>query len=202
MRWAAATNNKKKLVELQRIMHSFGVEVISLSSLNIDIDVEETGKTFAENALIKAKAIYVLVNLPCIADDSGLCVDALNGEPGVYSARYAGEHGDDNANNQKLLHSLQSVSQEKRTARFVSAVAVVFSSEEHKIFEGMCEGVIGTKAKGDSGFGYDPLFYVNGISFAEMKDEEKDSISHRAKALQQLKKYLEENNYEEKGQIC
>ena len=190
MKWVAATGNKKKLAEIQRILSLFGHEVISLNSLNIDIDIEETGETFAENAMLKAKTIYEITGMASVADDSGLCVDALNGAPGVYSARYAGEHGDDSANNAKLLQKMIDVPTEKRTARFVSVIATVFENGTEETFEGICEGTIGTKEKGNKGFGYDPLFYVGEVSFAEMEDAQKDKISHRAKALQKLEEYL------------
>jgi len=190
MKWVAATGNKKKLAEIQRILNQFGHEVISLNSLNIDIDIEETGETFAENAMLKAKTIYEITGMASVADDSGLCVDALNGAPGVYSARYAGEHGDDSANNAKLLQEMIDVPTEKRTARFVSVIATVFENGTEETFEGICEGTIGTKEKGNNGFGYDPLFYVGEVSFAEMEDAQKDKISHRAKALQKLEEYL------------
>jgi len=190
MKWVAATGNKKKLAEIQRILNQFGHEVISLNSLNIGIDIEETGETFAENAMLKAKTIYEITGMASVADDSGLCVDALNGAPGVYSARYAGEHGDDSANNAKLLQEMIDVPTEKRTARFVSVIATVFENGIEETFEGICEGTIGTKEKGNNGFGYDPLFYVGEVSFAEMEDAQKDKISHRAKALQKLEEYL------------
>ena len=190
MKWVAATGNKKKLAEIQRILNQFGHEVVSLNSLNIDIDIEETGETFAENAMLKAKTIYEITGMASVADDSGLCVDALNGAPGVYSARYACEHGDDSANNAKLLQEMIDVPTEKRTAKFVSVIATVFENGTEETFEGICEGIIGTKEKGNNGFGYDPLFYVGEVSFAEMEDAQKDKISHRAKALQKLEEYL------------
>lgn len=194
MEWVAATNNKHKLTEIQRILDGFGYQVLSLSEIGIAVDVEETGTTFAENALLKADAICKLIGKPTIADDSGLCVDALQGAPGVYSARYAGEHGDDQANNVKLLKAMQDIPAEKRGAQFVSAVAVVWPNGKQEVFEGICAGVIGTEEKGSNGFGYDPLFYVGEKTYAEMTDHEKDAISHRAKALQKLREYLEENN--------
>lgn len=193
MEWVAATNNKHKLAEIQRILDSFGYHVMSLAEMGINVDVEETGNTFAENALLKAKAICQLTGKPTIADDSGLCVDALQGAPGVYSARYAGEHGDDKANNTKLLNEMKSIPTEERDAQFVSAVAVVWPNGKQEVFEGICAGVIGLEEKGTNGFGYDPLFYVGEKTYAEMTDGEKDAISHRAKALQKLREYLEEN---------
>ncbi len=193
MEWVAATNNQNKLAEMQRILDGFGYQVLSLAEVGIDVDVEETGTTFAENALLKAREICKLASKPTIADDSGLCVDALQGAPGVYSARYAGAHGDDKANNQKLLAEMEDIPTERRGGQFVSAIAVVWPNGTEKVFEGTCAGVIGLEEKGSNGFGYDPLFYVGEKTYAEMTDDEKDAISHRAKALQKLKEYLKEN---------
>ena len=193
MKFVAATGNAGKLAEIARITASLGQEVVSLSSLGLSAEVEETGSTFAENALLKARAACLESGLAAIADDSGLCVDALAGAPGVYTARYAGPHGDDDANMTKLLRELQGVPQEKRTARFVSAVALVFPSGEEQVFLGECPGYIGTERRGAGGFGYDPVFYVNGKSYAEMTDCEKDGLSHRAAALEKLGRWLADN---------
>lgn len=189
MEFIAATNNAHKLAEMQRILEGAGHTLQSLAGAGLAINPEETGQTFAENALIKARAVCQVAGKPAIADDSGLCVDALDGAPGVYSARYAGGGGDA-ANNQKLLRNLQSVPAPLRTARFVSAVALVLPGGAALQTTGRCEGEIGFEQSGTNGFGYDPLFYVNGRSFAQMTDAEKDAISHRAVALAQFERQL------------
>ncbi len=193
MIFARATNNKKKLKEIQRILDSFGHQAKTLSELGIDVDVEENGTTFAENAVIKAKAIADICGMPTISDDSGLEVDALGGAPGVYTARYAstnGENSSDDANIDKLLKNLEGVPQEKRTARFVSAVCMYVPGENggtEYTRVGTCEGWIGYERLGEDGFGYDPVFMVGQRSYAQMTAEEKDAISHRGNALRQLK---------------
>lgn len=187
MDFLIATHNLKKRDELQRILSPLGVHVLTADEAGVDLsDVEETGTTFLENALLKARAGCKEGGMPCIADDSGLCVDALDGAPGVYSARFAGEHGNDEKNNEKLLGLLQNVPDEKRTARFVSAVACVFPDGRECTVEGACEGVVGRTPRGAGGFGYDPLFYVGGKSFAELTAAQKDAISHRGNALRKL----------------
>lgn len=190
MDFLAATNNAHKLNEIRRILHAMGHKVFSLQEVGLSIEPEETGDTFAQNALIKARAVCKASGWPTIADDSGLMVDALDGAPGVYSARFAGEEHDDVANNAKLLHLLRDVPLEKRTARFVSAIALAMPEGAVWEADGACEGVIGFKAAGENGFGYDPLFYVDGLSFAQMTAEQKDSMSHRAKALQKFAEWL------------
>ena len=155
----AASNNAGKLKELRRILERMGHEVKSLRELGIDLDPEETGTTFAENARIKAEAFCKASGLPTVADDSGLCTDALHGAPGVYSARYAGHHGDDDANNAKLLRELADVPEEQRGAKFVSAVCFMLPDGRALEVEGECPGRIAfTLQNGDYGFGYDPLF--------------------------------------------
>lgn len=186
MEFVAATNNAKKLAEIRRILEKHGHTLKSLAQLGMEIEPEETGITFAENALIKATEVCRAAGLAAIADDSGLAVDALDGAPGVYSARFAGGHATDEANNQKLLHLLQDVEKKDRTARFVSVVAVALPAGATLAAEGRCEGRIGFAPAGDGGFGYDPLFLVDGKSFAQMTDAEKDAMSHRARALEQL----------------
>jgi XTP/dITP diphosphohydrolase len=182
-----ATHNMKKRDELYRILSPLGIDVKTSDQLGIEItDVEETGETFYENALIKAQSGARESGLPCVADDSGLMVDYLAGAPGVYSARFAGEPCNDEKNNEKLLKLLNGVSEEERTARFVSVVCCVFPNGDVLSARGECEGKIGFKEIGDGGFGYDPLFMVDGKSFAELTAEEKDKLSHRGKALLQL----------------
>ncbi len=191
MVFAIATNNKKKLAEIKRILDEFSYSYKSLADLDLDIEIEETGKTFEENAYIKASEIAKLTNMPAIADDSGLAVDILDGEPGVFSARYAGEHGDDEKNNDFLLENLKDIKLEDRTAKFISAVCLAFPNGEHKTCIGECKGYIGFERKGSEGFGYDPLFMVGDKSFAEISAKEKDAISHRGKALNLLKEEIE-----------
>lgn len=191
MKFIIATHNKKKLTEMQRILAPLGIECVTDRDLGIELtDAEETGTTFSENAEIKAVLGCKESGLPCIADDSGLCVDALGGKPGVYSARYSGVHGDDEANNRKLLAELEGVSTEKRTAHFACGICVAFPDGRKLHVSGKCEGYIGYEKKGDGGFGYDPLFMVGDRSLAEMTAEEKDAISHRGNALRELKKIL------------
>lgn len=195
MDFLIATHNNKKRDELQRILSPLGITVLTADEAGVDLtDVEETGTTFEENALLKARSGAKESNMPCIADDSGLCVDALDGAPGVYSARFAGEHGNDPKNNQKLLDLLKDVPPERRTARFVSAVACVFPDGRELTVRGTCEGLIGYAPKGENGFGYDPLFYRGERTFAEFSAAEKDAVSHRGNALRslaaELPKYL------------
>lgn len=191
MDFLIATHNLKKRDELQRILSPLGLRVLTADEAGVDLtDVEETGTTFEENALLKARSGAKEGNMPCIADDSGLCVDALDGAPGVYSARYAGEHGNDAKNNEKLLEALSDVPTEKRTARFVSCVACVFPDGRELTVQGEVKGVIGYQPKGENGFGYDPLFYVGERSFAEFTSSEKDAVSHRGNALRELAKEL------------
>lgn len=188
MKIIIATHNKHKLKEMERILSPMGYEVVTDTMLGIELsDVEENGETFLDNARIKAQAGCKESGLPCIADDSGLCVDALGGAPGVYSARYSGIHGDDNANNKKLLENLRDIPDEERTARFECAICVSFPDGEEITARGTCEGKIGYEKRGDNGFGYDPLFMVGDRSFAELSAEEKDAISHRGNALKELR---------------
>ena len=205
MKICAATGNAGKLKELRRILEAQGHEVVSQKELGITIEPEETGTTFEENAVIKAAVICKACGLPTIADDSGLCVDALDGAPGVYSARYCGHHGDDEANNDKLLAEMQNVPPEKRGARFVSVVCLMLPSGKSLNCSGVCEGSIALeRMPGDYGFGYDPLFIpaecgVNKTdkrpnteqrSYAQLTPDEKDAVSHRGRALAKLEKQL------------
>lgn len=191
MKIIIATHNKHKLQEMSRILSPMGYEVVTDLDLGIELsDVEENGETFLDNARIKAEAGCKESGLPCIADDSGLCVDALNGAPGVYSARYSGVHGDDDGNNRKLLAELSGVPTEKRTAHFACAICVSFPDGSEVTAAGKCEGYIGYEKKGTNGFGYDPLFMVGDRSLAQMTAQEKDAISHRGNALKELQKIL------------
>lgn len=191
MKIIIATHNKHKLQEMSRILSPMGYEVVTDLDLGIELsDVEENGETFLDNARIKAEAGCKESGLPCIADDSGLCVDALNGAPGVYSARYSGVHGDDDGNNRKLLAELSGIPTEKRTAHFACAICVSFPDGSEVTATGKCEGYIGYEKKGTNGFGYDPLFMVGDRSLAQMTAQEKDAISHRGNALKELQKIL------------
>ena len=186
-----ATKNQKKLTELSRILVPMGFDVLCEKDFCEDFpDVEENGTTFEENAIIKATAGLNNTGLISVADDSGICVDYLDGAPGIFSARYSGEHGDDQSNNDKLLAELSGVPMEKRTARYVAAIACVFPDGRKFTVRGECEGKIAFEPKGDNGFGYDPYFISELGVMAELTAEEKDSISHRGKALKLFKKEL------------
>jgi XTP/dITP diphosphohydrolase len=184
----AATNNKHKLEEISAILKELNIEIISLHQAGINIEVEETGETFTENALIKAREIAKLTDMAVISDDSGLEVFALKGEPGVKSARYSGIEGDlkDKKNNEKLLKNLENVPFEERGARFCSVIAAILPDGTDITAEGYVYGKIGYEEKGNHGFGYDPLFIVEGydMTMAELIPEDKNKISHRANALQ------------------
>ena len=192
MVFAVATNNQKKLKEIQRILDSFGITAKTLKELGIAVEIEENGTTFEENAVIKAKTIAQMANLPTISDDSGLEVDALSGAPGVYTARFAGENATDDENIDKLLCEMKNVEKNDRTARFVSAVCLYMPDGRHTVCRGTCEGWIGYERIGDGGFGYDPVFMVDEISYSQMSPEAKDAISHRGSALRQLKDKIEQ----------
>lgn len=200
----AATGNAGKLKEIRRILEAQGHQVKSQKELGITLEPEETGATFAENALIKAKAICEASGLPTLADDSGLMVEALGGAPGVYSARYCGRHGDDEANNDKLLAELAGVEEGKRAAKFVSAVCFYLPEGRYVTYLGECPGRVIFERRGTNGFGYDPLFVpdevglaeggvrpnTEGRTYAELEAIEKDAISHRGKAMALLDKNL------------
>lgn len=185
-----ASNNHNKIKEFQEILNSKDIELISQSTLNIP-EAEETGLTFVENALIKARNASYLSKLPAIADDSGIEVDALSGRPGIYSARYAGTNCDDQKNNQLLLDELSGIPLEQRTARYHCTI-VYLQNYDHpvpRIYNSSWEGLIGLKEEGKNGFGYDPLFYLPELkcTSAELSESEKNSISHRGKALKLFK---------------
>lgn len=192
MDFILATNNMKKLAEMQRILSPLGINVVTAKMLGKQLeDVEEDGKTFEDNAKLKARAACKEMNMPAIADDSGLCVDYLNGAPGIFSARFAGEHGNDEKNNDLLLEKLDGVPLEKRTAHYVCAICCTFPDGREIVVRGECNGVIGFERDGHEGFGYDPLFLVDGKAFGRYTAEEKDKISHRGNALRLLTKELE-----------
>ena len=190
-KFVLATHNPGKLREMSEILSRLGVEVVMPTDLGISVDVEETETTFAENAMLKAKAICAAANLPAIADDSGLCVDALNGGPGVYSARYGGEGLDDKGRYTLLLNSLRG--QGTRAAHFESAIACAFPGGDTLTAAGRCDGTIAFAPMGEGGFGYDPVFFVPALAktFAQMTAEEKNKISHRGKALTEFVERLE-----------
>lgn len=188
-----ASNNSHKIEEIKSILKDLDYEILSLKEANIDIEVEENGSTFEENSYIKAKAIRDLTGEAVLADDSGLMVYALDGAPGVYSARFAGEHGNDKKNNEKLLELLKDIPDEKRGARFVSVIVLLTADGDKYVGNGYVEGRIGYKERGSNGFGYDPLFIVLDLNktYAELTSYEKNSISHRKRALEDLKGKLQ-----------
>ena len=191
MKLVLASKNKKKLIEMQEILSALGVEVVLQSEVGVDVDVEETGTTFAENAALKAHAVCEACGLPAIADDSGLCVDALNGAPGVYSARYGGEGLDDVGRYRLLLENMRG--QLDRRCGFVSAICCAFPNGDEITAQGECRGTLAYAPKGDGGFGYDPIFFVPELrkTFSQLTAEEKNEISHRGKALCAFKEELE-----------
>ena len=194
MKLVLASKNPKKLNEMQEILSQLGVEVCSEAEAGVDVEVEESGTTFEENSLLKAKAVMEASGLPALADDSGLCVDCLNGAPGVYSARYGGEDLDDTARYRLLLANMRG--QLTRTAKFVSVITCCFPGGTVISARGECPGTIAYAPMGEGGFGYDPVFFVPGLkkTFAQLSAEEKNAISHRGKALEafqsKLKEYL------------
>ena len=193
MKYVIATHNAHKLIELQRILAPLGIEAVTDRDLGMDLpDVEETGTTFAENAYLKAASACRETGLPAIADDSGLVVDALNGRPGVYSARYGGEEATDDDRNVLLLEEMKDVPKGQRSARFVSAVCCVFPNGDILRAEGTFEGEIAYAPAGENGFGYDPIFLVGDRTSAEMTSAEKDAVSHRGNALKQFSMDLEQ----------
>lgn len=191
MKLVLASKNPKKLAEMQEILSALGVEVILEADAGVDVDVEETGTTFAENAALKARAVCAASGLPAIADDSGLCVDALNGAPGVYSARYGGGELDDAGRCSLLLQNMRG--QMDRRCGFVSSICCVFPNGDELTARGECRGTLAYAPRGDNGFGYDPIFFVPELkkTFAQLTAEEKNEISHRGRALCEFKEILE-----------
>lgn len=187
-----ATKNKGKAKDFEAIFNPYGYEVLTLHDVANDMDVEETGTTFEENAVLKAEALAERLQTFVLADDSGLAIDALNGAPGVYSARYAGEEKSDEANMQKVLNELDGVEDARRTARFCCAIALAGPNMETKTVFGTCEGVIAREKKGTNGFGYDPIFFVPtlGKMMAELQPSEKAAISHRGNAIKKIEAEL------------
>lgn len=193
-----ATGNKNKVKEIHEILSDLDFEIETMKDVGIDIDIVEDGKTFRENSMIKAKSVFEALpeklkgNVYVMADDSGLSIDYLNGEPGIYSARYLGEDTSYDVKNQNLLTRMEGVEKEKRTARFACAISCICPDGEEKSVEGTIEGYIGYEAAGENGFGYDPIFYVEeyGCTTAEMTAEQKNAISHRGKALRLMREEL------------
>lgn len=198
MKFVLASNNAKKLIEMREILGEIGVEVISQAEAGIHTEPDETGSTFRENSLIKASEACKAAGIPALADDSGLVVEALNGEPGVYSARYGGEGLDDVGRYRLLLKNMEGVI--NRAAKFVSCISCVFPNGDALAAEGECKGSILHKPVGDGGFGYDPIFFSEetGKSMGEMTHEEKNAISHRGAAIRALapvlKQYLDKKD--------
>lgn len=186
MKVIAATKNKGKIREIEEILSPLGIEIVPQTEMGIVLDVEETGDTFEKNALIKARAVRMVSDYPVLADDSGLCVDCLNGAPGVRSARYAGDNATDEDKIKKLLSEIGD--NENRNARFVTSIAFITADGREITADGEVKGYITKEPSGNNGFGYDPVFFSNelGKTFADSSDEEKNSVSHRSRALHRL----------------
>ena len=198
MKVILASKNPHKLTELSAILSQHGFEIALESEYGLDIDVDETGTTFEENSLLKAEAVMKASGLPVLADDSGLMVDALNGAPGVYSARY-GHKSSDGERTEFLLENMKDVPDEKRTAKFVCVITCLWPDGRKIVARGECPGVITREVHGENGFGYDPVFYLPelGMTYAELLSEQKNAISHRARALQDFcRKYQEVQNHD------
>ena len=197
IKFVLASRNPGKLKEMNEILSHLGIQVCSEEEAGVDVEVEETGTTFEENSRLKAEAVMKASGMPAIADDSGLCVDVLNGAPGVYSARYGGEGLDDTGRYRLLLENMKG--QMPRTAKFVSVITCCFPNGDVISARGECPGTIAFAPMGEGGFGYDPVFFVPPLkkTFAQLSPEEKNAVSHRGKALEQFKAKLEE--YLKKG---
>ena len=193
MQVIVATGNKGKLCEFERIFAPLGISVVAQGEVCPGLQVEETGTTFAENAFLKAQAVHERTGKAAVADDSGLCVDALDGRPGVYSARYGGEEMPYPEKMEKLVEELGCLPVDYRTAKFVAHICFIGADGTRIDVEGICPGYIGAEPKGENGFGFDPIFMVGDRSFAELSDSEKDQISHRGKALRELAERLKEH---------
>jgi XTP/dITP diphosphohydrolase len=189
-----ATNNQGKVQEIRDLVAGLPVTFLSLAEIEDLPEVIEDGNTFEANALKKARATALATGIPALADDSGLCVDALDGRPGVMSARYSGEHASDEEKSLRILSEMQNVPEEKRTARFVCVLAMVDPDGNERVFEGVCEGRITHELRGKGGFGYDPIFFYEeaGCTFAQMGREAKNSVSHRGRALRAFERSLRE----------
>ncbi len=186
------TNNPDKVIEIREMLKETNFEIKTLKDLNVSIEVEEDRDTLEGNAIKKAEEMWAVVNFPCTADDTGLFVDALDGAPGVYAARYAGEDVTYEDNRKKLLKELDGIPEEKRSAFFRTVVCYYYGKDKYELFDGICKGRILTNERGEKGFGYDAVFLPDGSdrTFAELSTEEKNLISHRAKAFNKFKEYL------------
>lgn len=193
-----ATNNQGKVKDFEALFTPLGIQVRSLKDYPTVEEIEETGTTFEENAILKAEHLCQILNVPVIADDSGLIVDALEGRPGVYSARYAGLHKSDEDNLQKVLREMQNVFPGKRTARFYCALALAVPGKKTITVKGTVEGYIGTEKKGTNGFGYDPIFFLPELdrTMAQLTSEEKSNLSHRGNAMKELMKVINKEGNE------
>ena len=195
MKVILASQNRHKLQEIQAILAPYDIQLVLQSELGLHIDVEETGTTFEENSELKARAVMEATGMPAIADDSGICVDVLGGEPGIYSARYgAPECVTDEDRLYHLLKNLRGIRAEERTARFVCVITLLWPDGRKLVAKGSCEGLITFEPRGENGFGYDPIFFspAHGCTLAQLPPEEKNKISHRANALNRLEQMLEE----------
>ena len=194
MKFIIATNNAKKLVELERILNPLGIEAVSAKEAGVVLDdVDETGTTFSENAFLKANAAFEKTGMPAVADDSGICVDALGGRPGIFSARYCPELCvTDEDRTQRILDEMEGVPEGQRGAHYTCAICCILPDGSKIEIEEICEGTIGYEFIGDGGFGYDPIFMQGDKTFSQLTAEEKDKVSHRGKALRALKTKLEE----------
>lgn len=192
MDFILATHNQHKVLEFERILKPYGIHVLSQTESGINAEAEENADTFEGNAFLKAKAVFDLAHQPVLADDSGLMVDALNGAPGVYSARYGGSGLTDEDRTALLLKNMQEIEDPKRSAAFVCAICLLMPSGKHYTFTGKCDGKIGWKPRGNNGFGYDPVFMVGSNSFSELSSDQKDEVSHRGKALRKLASHIED----------
>ena len=194
MKFIIATNNAKKLVELERILNPLGIEAVSAKEAGVVLDdVDETGTTFLENAFLKANAAFEKTGMPAVADDSGICVDALGGRPGIFSARYCPELCvTDEDRTQRILDEMENVPEGERGAHYTCAICCILPDGSKIEIEAICEGTIGYEFIGEGGFGYDPIFMQGDKTFAQLTAEEKDKVSHRGKALRALKTKLEE----------
>ena len=195
MQFIIATNNAKKLVEMERILKPLGIEAVSAKDAGVVLDeVDETGTTFLENAFLKANAAYEKTGMPAVADDSGICVDALGGRPGIFSARYSPEDCvTDEDRTAKILEELQGVPDDQRGAHYTCAICCILPDGSKIEIEESCEGKIGYEFIGDGGFGYDPIFYFGDKTFAQISGKEKDKVSHRGKALRKLQEELKKH---------
>lgn len=192
MKLVIATKNKGKLAEFERLLSPLGYEVLSQADCGIQGQAEENGNSFQENAQLKAEYVFQRTGCTTLADDSGLCVDALDGRPGIFSARYGGPGLTDSDRVQLLLNELADVPEEKRTAYFACAICLIYPDGEKDIVFETCEGTIGREPVGENGFGYDPAFMVDGKSFSQINGTDKDCISHRGKALRRVFELLKE----------